>query len=82
MIRHKTLGAELRKAREAAGLTEEQLAGLANIRPFVLRQIEKGTRSPTVDVLLRLCGGLGLRASRIVAHEEQNGRNREKRRDS
>jgi transcriptional regulator with XRE-family HTH domain len=62
---------ELRKARERAGLTQEQLSFRAGCsRPYV-SQLERELKSPTVDTLFRLCDALGIRASELVAAVER-----------
>ena len=70
------LGKELRKAREAAGLTQEQLALKARVDRSYLSELERDRKSPTVKLLFRLCATLDASASRIIANvERQNRRN-------
>ena len=64
------LGEELRRARQAAGLSQEQLAFRANLDRSYISQLENGHKSPTVDVLFRLCEALGVKASEILARVE------------
>jgi transcriptional regulator with XRE-family HTH domain len=65
------LGEELRRAREAAGLTQERLAFRAGLsRPYI-SQLERDLKSPTLHALFRVCEALGVRASEIVARIEQ-----------
>jgi transcriptional regulator with XRE-family HTH domain len=64
------LGPVLRKARLAAHLTQEQLAFRAGLDRSYLSQLENDHKSPTLDVLFRLCDALGVRASRLVARVE------------
>jgi transcriptional regulator with XRE-family HTH domain len=65
------LGEELRRAREEAGLTQEDLAFEAKLsRPYV-SMLERGLKSPTLDVLFRLCDAMGVRASELVARVER-----------
>ena len=53
------MGDELRKLRERAGLTQEQLSFRADLsRPYV-SQRERDLKSPTVDTLFRICDALG-----------------------
>ncbi len=61
------LGEELRKARESAGLTQEELAHRAGIHRTYVSLLERGRKSPPVDVLLRLCAATGVRASNVIA---------------
>ena len=64
------LGEELRKAREAAGLTQEKLAFNADVSRNYISLLEREDKSPTVKLLLRLCKALGVKASTIVARIE------------
>ena len=67
-------GAELRKAREEAGLSQEQLSFQAGLsRPYI-SQLERGLKSPTLEVLFRLCDALGMLASELVARVESRRR--------
>jgi transcriptional regulator with XRE-family HTH domain len=65
------LGDELRKARRSAGLTQEQLAFAANLDRTYISQLEHDKKSPTLDVLFRLCDALGMPASRLIARVER-----------
>ena len=60
------LGAELRKAREAAGLSQEKLAFKAGVHRTYISMLERGKASPTLDTLFRICKVLRVRASDIV----------------
>ena len=64
------LGDELKKARQRAGLTQEQVAARARISREYVSQLERNRQSPTVDMLLRVCRILGRRASAIIAKIE------------
>jgi transcriptional regulator with XRE-family HTH domain len=68
------LGNELRKAREAAGLTQEQLAFAAGVDRTYISQLEGDKKSPTVTVLFKLCGSLGVAPSKIIAKVERSQR--------
>jgi transcriptional regulator with XRE-family HTH domain len=64
------LGEELRKARELAGLTQEELSFRAGLsRPYI-SQLERDLKSPTLETLFLICDALGLSASEIVARVE------------
>jgi transcriptional regulator with XRE-family HTH domain len=65
------LGTELRKARIAAGMTQEELAFKADISRNYVSLLELGEKSPTVQVLLRLCKATGVKASAIIARIER-----------
>jgi transcriptional regulator with XRE-family HTH domain len=64
------LGEELRKARLAAGLSQEELAFKAEISRNYVSLLELGEKSPTVHVLLKVCKSLGVKASKILAKVE------------
>jgi transcriptional regulator with XRE-family HTH domain len=64
------MGEELRKARELAGLTQEQLSFRAGLsRPYI-SQLERNMKSPTVDTLFRICDALDISAAVVVRRVE------------
>ena len=65
------LGTELRKARIAAGMTQEELAFKADVSRNYVSLLELDQKSPTVQTLLRICQALGVKASRIIARIER-----------
>jgi len=65
------LGAELRRARLAAGLTQDELAYAANLHRTYVSQLERDLKSPTVDSLFRLCAAMNIRASHLLARVEK-----------
>ena len=65
------LGKELRKAREEAGLTQEKLAFEAEIDRSYVSLLENDKKSPTLDVLFRLCGAMRIPASALIARVEK-----------
>jgi len=65
------IGDELRKAREAAGLTQEELSFRARIHRTYVSLLERDKKSPTVDVLFRICDAVGIRASVLIARVER-----------
>lgn len=54
------LGKRLRQARKDKGLTSEKLSELCNINATYLRQIEGGTKIPSLPVFVGLCRELGV----------------------
>jgi transcriptional regulator with XRE-family HTH domain len=65
------LGEELRKARAAAGLTQEELAFRAGLsRPYV-SQLERDLKSPTLETLFLVCEALGVSAAAVVGRVER-----------
>jgi transcriptional regulator with XRE-family HTH domain len=68
------LGDELRKARQAAGITQEQLAFDAEIDRTYVSQLENDKKSPTIDVFFRICDALGISASTLIARVDVHRR--------
>ena len=66
------LGNELKKARESANLTQEKLAFDAGVDRTYISQLEHDKKSPTVDVLLRICDAIGVKASEVIANVEKS----------
>jgi transcriptional regulator with XRE-family HTH domain len=65
------LGDEIRKARIAAGLTQEELAFRSRLSRNYISLLELNQKSPTFDTILRICVALGVRASVLVANVER-----------
>jgi transcriptional regulator with XRE-family HTH domain len=65
------LGEALRKARNAAGISQEELGFEAKVDRTYVSQLENGHKSPTVDVLFRICPILGMTASELIAQVER-----------
>ena len=68
------LGDELRKAREKAKMTQEELAFEAEIDRTYVSQLEHDKKSPTLDVLFRICDALGIKASELIVRVEKSRR--------
>ena len=49
------LGKRINAARKAQGLTSEKLSELCNINATYLRQIEGGTKTPSLPVFVTIC---------------------------
>lgn len=52
------LGSRIREMRRARGLTAEALAERCSINPTYLRQIEGGSKLPSLPVFIALCNAL------------------------
>lgn len=59
-------GANLRAARQAAGLTIEELADRAGMNWSYVSQCERGERNATIGTLLRLARALNIQASQLL----------------
>jgi len=64
------LGSELRKAREAAGMSQETLGFEAGVHRTYISLLERNVKSPTLNVLFRICKALGISASELIARVE------------
>jgi len=53
-------GANLAFLRSEAGLSQEELGFLAGLHRTEISLLERGTRVPRIDTLVKLAGGLGL----------------------
>lgn len=66
------LGDELRKARDTAALSQEQLAFDAGLDRTYISHLENNKKSPTVDTLFKICRALKVPASEILARVERD----------
>ncbi len=64
-------GETLREARHQRHLTQEDLAEKAGIHRNHISFMERGLRSPTLEVLFRVCQALDIDASEVVADLER-----------
>ena len=65
------VGRELRRAREAVGLSQEDLAFRAGVHRTYVSLLERDKKSPTLTVLFRLCKALGVSPSAFVRRVER-----------
>jgi len=63
----RVVGRNIRRLREARGLSQEDLAHLAGVHVTYLSGVENGHRNVTVNVLERLAAGLGVDETDLVA---------------
>ena len=63
-------GARIRALRAGRGLTLDGLARLAGVSRAMLSRIERGGSSPTAQLLVKICGGLGITLSALFAAAE------------
>lgn len=64
-------GTVLRRRRRALGLTQEQLAEAAELHVNHVSFLERGMRTPSLDVVLQLAQGLGISGSELVMDAER-----------
>lgn len=60
------LGDEIRKARQSAGLSQEELAFRAKVSRQYVSLLERNQKSPTVATLIRIAHEMGVKASGLV----------------
>lgn len=63
------LGRNLRRLREAKGLSQEKFAFEAHIHRTYISDIERGARNPTITIVQKLADALGVTASDLLAIE-------------
>jgi transcriptional regulator with XRE-family HTH domain len=66
------LGAEIRKARLAAGISQDDLAYAARVDRTYVSLLERDRRSPSVKVFVDLCTALGISPSQLLARVERS----------
>lgn len=69
MLKHDSvlaaLGQNVRKTREAKGLTQEKLAEFSGLDPTYISGIERGLRNPGIRNVARIAKALGLTTSEL-----------------
>jgi transcriptional regulator with XRE-family HTH domain len=68
---NKILAQILVKERKSAGLSQEELAENAGLHRTYVSQIERGLKSPTLVVFIKLARALNLKASDLLATIER-----------
>jgi transcriptional regulator with XRE-family HTH domain len=66
-----TIGARIRQLRRDRALSLDDLATMSAVSRSMLSAIELGTKVPTVLVIDRIAGALGVNVSRLLAAEEK-----------
>lgn len=64
------IGDRIRALRAERGLTLDGLARAADVSRAMLSRIERGESSPTAQLLVKVCGGLGVTLSALFAATE------------
>ncbi len=69
-----TLGRTICQLRESLGLSQEDLADRAGIHRTYVSQLERGIKSPTLGVLIKIAKALNTKPSLLVSvFEDQLG---------
>lgn len=64
------IGDQLREARIAADLTQEALGFAARVDRSYISQLERNLKSPTLEMLARLCQECGVSVSSLILDAE------------
>ena len=64
-----SIGEKIRKARIAAGLSQEKLADACDISLSFLGHIERGTRKMSIETLVSICNELNLSCDYLLMDE-------------
>ncbi|HYZ74076.1 MAG TPA: XRE family transcriptional regulator [Chthoniobacterales bacterium] len=65
------IAAHLKQRRLASGLSLADLADRSGVSPAMISKVERSAASPTAALLGRLCNGLGVTLSSLIANAEQ-----------
>ncbi|HQR44212.1 MAG TPA: helix-turn-helix transcriptional regulator [Gemmatales bacterium] len=65
------VGTVLQSIRHQRNMTQEELASKAKVDRTYVSLLEHNKKSPTVDMLFRLCRALGVRPSVVIARTEK-----------
>jgi transcriptional regulator with XRE-family HTH domain len=60
------IGNRIKHIREAAGMTQEDLARILELKRTSITNIERGNQKPTLDALYRFCERFGLEISKVL----------------
>lgn len=63
----KTVGERIRRLREKAGLTQEELAEIADLHYSYVGHIERGTKNPSLKSLTKIADALGVPVAQLMA---------------
>ncbi len=74
MDMRRLVGGNVRRAREAAKLTQEQLAERSGFSQQYISDLERGRRNPTIVSLYELATALGVDHVDLVMHPAAPGR--------
>jgi len=65
------LGKEIARLRKRIGLSQEELGFRAEVHRTYISQLERGLKSPTLSMILKLSRALKASASKLVATVER-----------
>jgi transcriptional regulator with XRE-family HTH domain len=59
--------ANLRRLRERAGMSQEQLSARTGLHPTEISRLERAVREPRLGTIVRLARGLDVKVERLVS---------------
>lgn len=69
---NKIVGLRIKRAREKAGLTQEDLAGRTDRTKEAISNIERGVNLPSIETLYRICEETGVSVGMVLEDAEQS----------
>ncbi|MBP3656419.1 MAG: helix-turn-helix transcriptional regulator [Clostridia bacterium] len=66
LVSHKTIGRNIRSARQSAGLTQEQTAERLRISQLHFGRLERGERPASLEQLAQIAGVLGVTTASLL----------------
>lgn len=69
-------GKEIKRRRDACGLSQEEIADRAGVHTSYISQLERGVKSPTLGVICRLANALEVLPSVIISSVDDLHRRR------
>ena len=67
------LGKEIARLRKRIGLSQEELGFRAEVHRTYISQLERGLKSPTLSMILKLSRALKASANKLIAVVEREG---------
>jgi transcriptional regulator with XRE-family HTH domain len=67
IVFREVLGAELRRVRQLQGRTLRDVSAAASVSLGYLSEVERGEKEASSEMLIAICGALGVRLSVVLA---------------
>ncbi|MBF9264135.1 helix-turn-helix domain-containing protein [Paracidovorax cattleyae] len=65
-------GKQLKLLRANCGISQEELSHLADVHTSYVSKLERGTKSPTLGVILRMAAALGVSGANLIDRVERS----------
>ena len=70
----RVFGKEISRLRGRLGISQEELGFRTDLHRTYISQIERGIKSPTLGVILKLARKLGISAAKLISNVEKKAR--------